>query len=25
VHSSPAEGDQALAEATGAIRQVIRL
>ena len=25
VHSSPAEGDQALAEATGAIRQVVRL
>ena len=25
VHSSPAEGDQALVEATGAIRQVVRL
>jgi DNA-binding FrmR family transcriptional regulator len=25
VHSSPAEGDRALAEATGAIRQVVRL
>jgi DNA-binding FrmR family transcriptional regulator len=25
VHSSPPEGDQALAEATGAIRQVVRL
>jgi DNA-binding FrmR family transcriptional regulator len=24
-HSSPADGDQALAEATGAIRQVVRL
>ena len=25
MHSSPAEGDQALVEATGAIRQVVRL